>query len=70
MDEQEKKIKRREWSKKYMQKVDRGYCLLPRGTLEKIKRLSGKSCNKFICELVLKELKRLERKQNRGNLDE
>ena len=36
---------------------------LPKGTKEKIKELTGKSCNAYISELVLADIERLENKE-------
>lgn len=46
---------------KYNSKFDRIAVNLPIGTKERIKELTGKSCNAYISELVLAELERLER---------
>ena len=46
---------------KYNSKFDRIAVNLPIGTKERIKELTGKSCNAYISELVLAELGRLER---------
>ena len=46
---------------KYNSKFDRIAVNLPIGTKERIKELTGKSCNSYISELVLAELERLER---------
>jgi len=45
---------------KYNAKFDRVAVNLPIGSKEKIKKLTGKSCNAYISELVLKDLERLE----------
>ena len=45
---------------KYNSKFDRIAVNLPIGTKERIKELTGKSCNAYISELVLAELERLE----------
>lgn len=47
--------------KKYRETVDRVNCLLPKGTKDRIKALTGGSCNNFIKNCVLSELDRLER---------
>lgn len=49
----------------YAKTVDRVNCLFPHGTKNRIQNLTGKSCNAFIKEIVLKELDRLERKKAR-----
>lgn len=51
---------RRAAVKKYAEKVDRVNCLFPSGTKDRIKKLTGRSCNSFIKETVLNELNRLE----------
>lgn len=52
---------RRKAVAKYTESVDRVNCLLPAGTKERIKAVSGKSCNAFIKEAVLIQLEQLER---------
>ena len=49
---------------KYNSKFDRIAVNLPIGTKERIKELTGKSCNAYISELVLAELDRLERSRS------
>ena len=49
---------------KYNSKFDRIAVNLPIGTKERIKELTGKSCNAYISELVLAELDRLERSKS------
>ena len=44
----------------YNAKFDRIAVNMPKGTKEKIKELTGQSCNAFISALVLAELERLE----------
>lgn len=44
----------------YNAKFDRIAVNMPKGTKEKIKELTGKSCNAFISALVLAELEHLE----------
>ena len=44
----------------YNAKFDRSAVNVPKGTKEKIKELTGQSCNAFISALVLAELERLE----------
>ena len=46
----------------YNSKFDRVAVNLPKGTKEKIKELTGKSCNAYISELVLADIERLENK--------
>ena len=50
--------------KKYNEKFDRKAVNLPKGTAERIKQLTGKSCNAYIVDLVLADLDRLEGKAN------
>lgn len=40
----------------YNNKFDRVAVNLPKGTKERIKELTGKSCNAYISELVIKDL--------------
>lgn len=47
---------------KYNDKFDRVAVNLPKGTKEKIKQLTGMSCNKYISGLVLRDLQKLEKK--------
>lgn len=46
----------------YNNKFDRIAVNLPKGTKDKIKELTGKSCNAYISELVIKDLEDLEKK--------
>lgn len=46
--------------KKYNEKFDRKAVNLPKGTAERIKKLTGKSCNAYIVGLVMADLERLE----------
>lgn len=46
--------------KNYNNKFDRIAVNLPKGTKERIKELTNKSCNAFINALVLEELERIE----------
>lgn len=55
---------RRRAVERYAKTVDRVNCQLPAGTKERIKALSGLSCNAFIKNCVLSELDRLERLSN------
>ena len=50
-----------------MKTVDRVNCQFPLGTKERIKELTGKSCNAFIKETILKELDKIERKKAKAN---
>lgn len=45
---------------KYNAKFDRIAVNLPKGTKDKIKELTGKSCNAYISELVLNDIEKLE----------
>lgn len=51
----------------FMKTVDRVNCQFPLGTKERIKELTGKSCNAFIKETVIKELDKIERKKSKDN---
>ena len=64
---EKQKAQRRKAVADFMQTVDRVNCQLPKGTKERIKNLTGKSCNAFIKETVIKELDKIERKQAREN---
>lgn len=48
----------------YNSRFDRVSINLPKGTKEKIKELTGLSCNQYIKNLVLEDLKSLEDKTN------
>lgn len=48
---------------KYNNKFDRIAVNLPKGTKERIKELTGKSCNAYISELVIKDLETLKGKE-------
>lgn len=41
---------------------------LPKGTKEKIRNLTGKSCNVFISELVVNEIKSIEKQKTNYDL--
>ena len=62
-----KKTSTPEYTKKaiqrYNDKFDRVAVNLPKGTKEKIKELTGLSCNKYISELVLENIRLLEEKK-------
>jgi len=49
----------------YNNKFDRVPVNLPKGTKERIKELTGKSCNIFLNEVAMKELDRLETEQGK-----
>lgn len=46
----------------YNNKFDRIAVNLPKGTKDRIKALTGKSCNAYVSELVVKDLDSLESK--------
>lgn len=48
---------------KYNNKFDRIAVNLPKGTKERIKELTGKSCNAYISELIIKDLETLKGKE-------
>ena len=64
---EKQKQQRRKAVANYMQTVDRVNCQFPLGTKDRIKKLTGKSCNAFIKEVVIKELEKLERKKVKEN---
>lgn len=64
---EKQKEQRRKAVANYMKTVDRVNCQLPLGTKERIKDLTGKSCNAFIKETVLNELNKIERKKVKQN---
>ena len=49
---------------RYNSKFDRIAVNLPIGTKDRIKELTGLSCNKYISSLVLKDLERIEREKD------
>lgn len=51
---------------KYNAKFDRIAVNLPKGTKERIKELTGKSCNAYLSELALADLDRLEQLKAEG----
>lgn len=51
---------------KYNAKFDRIAVNLPKGTKERIKELTGKSCNAYLSELALADLDRLEQLKTEG----
>ena len=69
LTEKQKEI-RRKAVKDYRKRVETIRSMLPIGTKERIKNLTGKSCNAFIKELVLKELDKLERKNAKEKINE
>ena len=64
---EKQKEQRRKAVADFMKTVDRVNCQLPLGTKERIKVLTGKSCNAFIKEVVVKELDKIERKRAKEN---
>ena len=64
---EKQKQQRRKAVADYMKTVDRVNCQFPKGTKDRIKALTGKSCNAFIKETIIKELNKIERKQARTN---
>ncbi|WP_077610571.1 hypothetical protein [Clostridium sp. Marseille-P2415] len=48
----------------YNNKFDRIAVNLPKGSKERIREITGKSCNSYISELVIDDLERLEREGN------
>ena len=64
---EKQKEQRRKADADFMKTVDRVNCQFPLGTKEKIKELTGMSCNAFIKETVLKELEKIERKKAKEN---
>lgn len=55
---------------KYNAKFDRIAVNLPKGTKERIKELTGKSCNAYLSELALADLDRLEVKAGQTGTEE
>ena len=64
---EKQKEQRRKAVADFMRTVDRVNCQFPLGTKERIKELTGKSCNAFIKETVIKELDKIERKKLKEN---
>lgn len=64
---EKQKEQRRKAVADFMRTVDRVNCQFPLGTKERIKELTGKSCNAFIKETILKELNKIERKKAKIN---
>lgn len=64
---EKQKEQRRKAVATYMKTVDRVNCQFPLGTKDRIKKLTGKSCNAFIKETVLNELNKIERKKAKQN---
>ena len=53
----------------YNNKFDRLAINTPKGTKERIKRLTGLSCNAYASELILTDLERLENEQSKQKQD-
>lgn len=64
---EKQKEQRRKAVNAFMETVDRVNCQFPKGTKERIKNLTGKSCNAFIKETIIRELDKIERKQIKEN---
>ena len=64
---EKQKEQRRTAVAEYMKTVDRVNCQFPLGTKERMRELTGKSCNAFIKEVVVKELDKIERKRAKEN---
>lgn len=58
------KEQRRKAVAKFMEKVDRVNCQFPLGTKERIKNLTGMSCNAFIKKTIIEELEKIEKAKN------
>lgn len=61
---EEQKEKRRQAVKRHEMNVDRVNCRLPLGTKERIRKITGMSCDAFIKQVVVQELERIEKEQN------
>ncbi len=64
---EKQKEQRRKAVNEFMKTVDRVNCQFPKGTKDRIKELTGKSCNAFIKETVVRELDKIERKKIKEN---
>lgn len=64
---EKQKEQRRKAVANFAKTVDRVNCLFPLGTKDRIKELTGMSCNAFIKETVVRELDKIERKNARKN---
>lgn len=64
---EKQKESRRKAVADFMKTVDRVNCQFPLGTKERIKKLTGRSCNAYIKETIVKELDKLERKKAKEN---
>lgn len=62
---EKQRIQRKNAVTRYQKTVDRVNCLFPLGTKDRIKELTGKTCNAFIKETIINELNKIERKQAR-----
>ena len=58
---EKQKEQRRQAVARFMEGVDRVNCQLPKGTKDRIRKLTGKSCNAFIKEVVLEKLEDIEK---------
>ena len=59
---EKQRAQRRKAVADFMKTVDRVNCQFPLGTKDRIKELTGKSCNAFIKETVLRELDKIDRR--------
>lgn len=64
---EKQRAQRRKAVANFMATVDRVNCQFPLGTKERIKKLTGMSCNAFIKQTIVRELDKIERKQAREN---
>lgn len=58
---EKQKEQRRQAVARFMDKVDRVNCQFPAGTKDRIRKLTGQSCNAFIKEVVLEKLEDIEK---------
>lgn len=63
-DIEKRKERHREAVSKYAKKVERINVIVPPGTKKRIIKVTDKSCNAFIREMVLAELNKLEKNDN------
>ena len=64
---EKQRAQRRKAVADFMKTVDRVNCQFPLGTKDRIKELTGKSCNAFIKETVLRELDKIDRRKAKEN---
>lgn len=64
---EKQKAQRRKAVADFMKTVDRVNCQFPLGTKDRIRKLTGMSCNAFIKETVVRELDKIERNNIRKN---